>query len=150
MGADVTVVTTSPDKEEDARRFGAKDVLINKEGADFSKYKRVFDFVLDTIPYEHDLDRFIPLLKRDATLCRVGVGKLTTPNEYGQMTTVLSRTALPNQTLVAFERLRRCWISPLSKRSNRRSQRSRWMESTTRGRRLLRNKPGIASLWTWI
>src|SRR5207245_200851 len=94
MGADVTVVTTSPDKEKDARRFGAKDVLINKDGADFSMYKRVFDFVLDTIPYQHDLDRFIPLLKRDATLCRVGVGKLTTPNEYGQMTTVVSRTAL--------------------------------------------------------
>ena len=94
MGADVTVVTTSPDKEADARRFGAKDVLINKEGADFSKYKRAFDFILDTIPYQHDLDRFIPLLKWDATLCRVGVGKLTTPNQYGQMTTVLTRTSL--------------------------------------------------------
>ncbi|MCU1336700.1 MAG: Alcohol dehydrogenase GroES domain protein [Bryobacterales bacterium] len=94
MGADVTVVTTSPDKVEDARRFGAKDVLINKDGVDFSKYKRAFDFILDTIPYQHDLDRFIPLLKRDATLCRVGVGKLTTPNQYGQMTTVLTRTAL--------------------------------------------------------
>ena len=94
MGADVTVVTTTPDKEEDARRFGAKDVLINKDGADWSKYKRAFDFILDMIPYQHDLDRFLPLLKRDATFCRVGVGKLTTPNEYGQMTTVLERTSL--------------------------------------------------------
>jgi alcohol dehydrogenase (NADP+) len=94
MGADVTVVTTSPEKEQDARRFGAKDVLINKNGADFSKHKRAFDFILDTIPYQHDLDRFLPLLKRDATICRVGVGKLTTPNEYGQMTTVLMRTSL--------------------------------------------------------
>src|SRR2546423_1672350 len=94
MGADVTVVTTTPDKEEDARRFGAKDVLINKDGADWSKHKRAFDFILDTIPYQHDLDRFLPLLKRDATFCRVGVGKLTTPNEYGQMTTVLERTSL--------------------------------------------------------
>ncbi len=94
MGAEVTVVTTSPDKTKDAHRFGAKDVLINKDGSDFSKYKRAFDFILDTIPYQHDLDRFIPLLKRDATLCRVGVGKLITPNEYGQMTTVLSRTSL--------------------------------------------------------
>ena len=94
LGADVTVVTTSPDKEGDARRFGAKDVLINKDGADWSKYKRAFDFILDTIPYQHDLDRFLPLLKRDATICRVGVGKLTTPNQYGQMTTVLTRTAL--------------------------------------------------------
>lgn len=94
MGADVTVVTTSPEKEQDAHRFGAKDVLINKDGADWSRYQRAFDFILDTIPYQHDLDRFIPLLKRDATLCRVGVGKLTTPNHYGQMTTVLTRTAL--------------------------------------------------------
>src|SRR5947207_1901566 len=94
LGAEVTVITTSPDKAEDARRFGAKDVLISKDGADFSKYKRAFDFILGTIPYQHDLDRFIPILKRDATLCRVGVGKLTTPNEYGQMTTVLSRTSL--------------------------------------------------------
>ena len=53
-----------------------------------------FDFILDTIPYQHNLDRFIPLLKRDATLCRGGVGKLTTSNEYGQMTTVLTRTSL--------------------------------------------------------
>jgi alcohol dehydrogenase (NADP+) len=94
MGADVTVITTSPDKEEDARRFGAKDVLINKDGVDFSSHKRAFEFILDTIPYQHDLDRFIPLLSRDATFCRVGVGKLTTPNEYGQMTTVLTRTSL--------------------------------------------------------
>jgi uncharacterized zinc-type alcohol dehydrogenase-like protein len=34
MGTDVTVVTTSPEKEQDAHRFGAKDVLINKDGAD--------------------------------------------------------------------------------------------------------------------
>jgi uncharacterized zinc-type alcohol dehydrogenase-like protein len=94
MGADVTVVTTSPEKEPDARRFGAKDVLINKDGVDWSEYKRAFDFILDTIPYQHDLDRFLPLLKKDATLCRVGVGKLTTSNQYGQMTTVLTRTAL--------------------------------------------------------
>jgi len=94
MGAEVTVITTSTDKTKDAQRFGAKDVLINQLGVDFSKHQRAFNFILDTIPYEHDLNRFIPLLKRDATLCRVGVGKLTTPNQYGQMTTVLSRTSL--------------------------------------------------------
>src|SRR6059058_1495133 len=94
MGAEVTVITTSPDKTKDAHRFGAKDVLINKAGAEFSKHKKGFDFILDTVPYEHDLDRLIPLLKRDATLCRVGVGKLTTPNEYGQMIMVLARNSL--------------------------------------------------------
>ncbi len=94
MGADVTAITTSPGKEDDARRFGAKDVLINRDGADFSKNKRSFDFILDTMPYQHNLDILLPLLRRDSIICRVGVGKLITPNEYGQMTTVISRTAI--------------------------------------------------------
>ena len=50
--------------------------------------------MLDTIPYQHDLDKFIPTLRRDGTICRVGVGKLTTPNQYGQMTTVLNRVSI--------------------------------------------------------
>lgn len=94
MGADVTVFTTSPDKVDDAKRFGASDVAINANGADFSRYGRSFDFALDTIPYNHDLNRFLPLLKPDATYCRVGVGKLTTPNEVGQMSLVTHRNAV--------------------------------------------------------
>lgn len=94
LGAEVTVFTTSPDKVGDARRFGAKNVVINREGADFSKFNRAFDFALDTVPYKHDLNRFIPLLKRDATYCRVGVGKVIDTNEIGQMNLVLYRNAL--------------------------------------------------------
>ena len=48
LGAEVTVFTTSPDKIEDAKRFGAKEVVMNEEGADFSKLKHAFDFALDT------------------------------------------------------------------------------------------------------
>jgi uncharacterized zinc-type alcohol dehydrogenase-like protein len=94
LGAEVTVFTTSPDKIKDARCFGAKDVVINNEGADFSKFNHAFDFALDTVPYKHDLNRFIPLLKRDATYCRVGVGKVVDSNEIGQMNLVLYRNAL--------------------------------------------------------
>jgi uncharacterized zinc-type alcohol dehydrogenase-like protein len=94
LGAEVTVFTTSPDKVGDARRFGARDVVINREGADFSKFNHAFDFALDTVPYKHDLNRFIPLLKRDATYCRVGVGKVIDTNEIGQMNLVLYRNAL--------------------------------------------------------
>ena len=94
LGAEVTVFTTSPDKVGDARRFGAKDVVINREGADFSKFNHAFDFALDTVPYKHDLNRFIPLLKRDAIYCRVGVGKVVDSNEIGQMNLVLYRNAL--------------------------------------------------------
>lgn len=94
LGAEVTVFTTSPDKIADARRFGAKFVAINEDGADFSKFNHTFDFALDTVPYKHDLNRFIPLLKRDATYCRVGVGKVVDSNEIGQMNLVMYRNAL--------------------------------------------------------
>jgi uncharacterized zinc-type alcohol dehydrogenase-like protein len=94
LGGEVTVFTTSPEKTEDARRFGARDVVINQDGVDFSRLRHAFDFALDTIPYKHDLDRFVPLLKRDATFCRVGVGKVADSNEVGQMALVLYRNAI--------------------------------------------------------
>jgi alcohol dehydrogenase (NADP+) len=94
LGGEVTVFTTSPDKAQDARRFGARDVVTNQEGADFSRLKHVFDFAIDTVPYKHDLNRFVPLLKPDATYCRVGVGKVADANEMGQMNLVLYRNAL--------------------------------------------------------
>ena len=93
LGAEVTVFTTSPDKIQDAKRFGAKNVVINKEGADFSKFHHAFGFALDTIPYKHDLNPFIPVLKTDATYCRVGVGKVAKSNEIGQMNLVLYRNS---------------------------------------------------------
>ena len=94
MGAEVTVITTSPDKVQDARRFGATDVIVNSASTDWAKHKRPFDFILDTIPYRYDIDPFIPLLKRDATLCRVGVGKLSEPNAFSQMGLVGARNAI--------------------------------------------------------
>lgn len=94
LGADVTVFTTSPDKESDAKRFGARDVVINRDGAEFSAYAHRFDFALDTVPYKHDLNRFIPLLKRDATYCRVGIGLVADSNEVGQMGLVTYRNAI--------------------------------------------------------
>jgi alcohol dehydrogenase (NADP+) len=94
LGADVTVFTTTPDKASDARRFGARDVVVNRDGADFSRFTHAFDFALDTVPYKHDLSKFIPLLKADATYCRVGVGKVADSNEVGQMDLVMYRNAL--------------------------------------------------------
>jgi uncharacterized zinc-type alcohol dehydrogenase-like protein len=94
LGADVTVFTTTPEKTADAKRFGAKEVVVNQNGADFSKLNHRFDFALDTVPYKHDLNRFVPLLKRDAVYCRVGVGKVVDSNEVGQMGLVLYRNAI--------------------------------------------------------
>ena len=94
MGAEVTVITTSPGKAHDARRFGARDVIVNNPGTDWKKYVRSFDFILDTVPYRYDIDPILPLLKRDATLCRVGIGKVSEPNQFSQIGLVGARTAI--------------------------------------------------------
>jgi alcohol dehydrogenase (NADP+) len=94
LGAEVTVFTTSPDKVEDAKRFGATTVVINKDGADYAAHNHTFDFALDTIPYKHNIKPFIPLLKRDATYCRVGIGKVADDIETGQMSLVTFRNAI--------------------------------------------------------
>ena len=86
-------LTTSPDKIEDAKRFGAKEVVIKKTELNFSKLKHVFDRS-GYCSLQHDLNPFIPLLKRDATYCRVGVGKVADSSEIGQMNLVLYRNAL--------------------------------------------------------
>jgi alcohol dehydrogenase (NADP+) len=46
------------------------------------------------VPYRHDLNPFVPLLKRDATYCRVGVGKIVDTVDVGQMSLVLYRNAI--------------------------------------------------------
>ena len=99
LGADVTVFTTSPEKVKDAERMGGKGVVVYNDDSDLSKYKRNFQFILDTAPYAHKLDKFIDALKVDGTLYRVGVGKLSTPNEAGQMTIVTSRKNLAGSML---------------------------------------------------
>ena len=99
MGAEVTVVTTSAAKVEDARRFGARAAVVNVPGADLSRYKRSLDFILDTVPYRHDLERLFPLLKLDSTLCIVGVGKITEPHQIGPFSLLRSRNAFASSAI---------------------------------------------------
>ena len=73
MGAEVTVFSTSEEKEADAKKFGATDFVLEDDTDALEKLELKFDFLLDTIPYEHDLNPFIKLLKRDATLAVVGL-----------------------------------------------------------------------------
>ena len=77
----------------DARKFGAKDVIVNPDGADLSKYKRSLDFILDTAPYKHKLDKLFPLLKQEATFCMVGAGRVSEPYEIGPFALLLARNS---------------------------------------------------------
>ncbi|MEN0059712.1 MAG: NAD(P)-dependent alcohol dehydrogenase [Bdellovibrio sp.] len=93
MGAEVTVITTSPSKVSDAKKFGAKEVIVNPASADLTKFKRSLDFIIDTAPYKHKLDKLFTLLKQDATFCMVGVGKVTEPYEIGPFSLLASRNS---------------------------------------------------------
>jgi len=72
MGAHTVLFTTSPGKAADARRLGADDVVVSKDADQVAKHVGSFDFILNTVAAPHDLDAFIVLLKRDATMCLVG------------------------------------------------------------------------------
>ncbi len=72
FGARVVLFTTSPNKTADALRLGAHEVVVSKNAAEMQKHANSFDFILDTVSAEHDLNAYLALLKRDGTLTLVG------------------------------------------------------------------------------
>lgn len=73
MGAHVILFTTSPGKTADARRLGANEVVISRNPDEMQKYVNSIDFILNTVAASHNLDAFTELLKRDGTMCLVGL-----------------------------------------------------------------------------
>ena len=72
FGAHVVLFTTSPGKSADARRLGAHEVVISKDEAQMGAHAGSFDFILDTVSANHDLNAYFNLLKRDGNLVLVG------------------------------------------------------------------------------
>jgi uncharacterized zinc-type alcohol dehydrogenase-like protein len=72
LGAQVTMITSSEQKGEDARMLGADEVLLSSSVDALTKEAGSFDFLLNTIPVDHDLTPFLELLKTDGTMCVVG------------------------------------------------------------------------------
>lgn len=72
MGAHVVLFTTSPGKADDAKRMGAAEVVISNDAQAMTAHQNSFDFILNTVAAQHDLDPFIALLKRDCTMTLVG------------------------------------------------------------------------------
>jgi uncharacterized zinc-type alcohol dehydrogenase-like protein len=80
MGAHVVAFTTSESKRGEARTLGADEVVISKDPAQMKAHAGSFDFILNTVAASHDLDAFTTLLKRDGTLCLVGVPQHAHPS----------------------------------------------------------------------
>ena len=74
LGAEVTMITTSPTKAEDARGLGALDVLISTDPAAMEAARERFDFILDTVPVDHEVAPYLDLLAPGGNLVMVGTG----------------------------------------------------------------------------
>jgi uncharacterized zinc-type alcohol dehydrogenase-like protein len=72
FGAHVVVFTTSPNKKEDAYRLGADEVVISRNADEMKKHAYSFDFILDAVAADHDINAYISLLGRDGNITLVG------------------------------------------------------------------------------
>ena len=75
FGANVVLFTTSPNKIEDGLRLGASQVVVSKDASQMAPHAGTFDFILDAVSADHDVNAYISLLKRDGTLCLVGASE---------------------------------------------------------------------------
>jgi uncharacterized zinc-type alcohol dehydrogenase-like protein len=73
MGADVTVFSTSPGKEADARKLGADSFVLSKNPEAMEPLRNSFNFILDTVSAQHDLMQYIGLLGLNGVMVVVGV-----------------------------------------------------------------------------
>jgi uncharacterized zinc-type alcohol dehydrogenase-like protein len=73
LGAEVTVLSSSPRKKEDAMRLGAKRFGDTSNPKTFGEYAGYFHLIVDTVSADHDFTRYVELLRRDGTLALVGL-----------------------------------------------------------------------------
>lgn len=73
MGAEVTVISTSPSKEADAKALGAHKFLVSKDAEQMKAARNYFDIILDTVSAQHDIASYLNLLRLDGTMILVGV-----------------------------------------------------------------------------
>ena len=79
LGAHTVVFTTSPGKVEDAKRLGADEVVISKNANEMAKRAGSFDFILDAVSADHDINAYLGLLRRDGNLTLVGAPEKPLP-----------------------------------------------------------------------
>src|ERR1700759_221606 len=79
LGAHVVVFSTSPSKKDDALRLGADEVVISKNADEMQKHAGSFDFILDAVSTDHDINVYLQMLRRDGSLVLVGAPEKPTP-----------------------------------------------------------------------
>lgn len=72
LGAHVVAFTTSASKKEDALRLGADEVVVSRNANEMQKHAGSFDFILDAVAADHDINAYLNLLRRDGNITLVG------------------------------------------------------------------------------
>jgi len=73
FGAEVTMLSTSPDKEKDARRLGANKFALTNDPAQVKSLRNYFDVILDTVSAKHDYNKYLEMVGLDGTMILVGI-----------------------------------------------------------------------------
>ncbi len=97
FGAHVVLFTTSPGKTADALRLGANEVVVSKDAAQMAAHANSFDFILDCVSAEHDVNAYLALLKRDGTMTLVGVPEK--PFAVAAFSVILGRRSLAGSAI---------------------------------------------------
>src|SRR3984885_7427273 len=79
LGAHVVLFTTSANKKDDALRLGADEVVVSRDANQMAKHAGSFDFILDCVSADHDINAYLNLLKRDGNLTLVGAPEKPLP-----------------------------------------------------------------------
>jgi uncharacterized zinc-type alcohol dehydrogenase-like protein len=97
FGAEVTVLSTSPDKEQAAKALGAHHFVVTKDETQVKAVQGSFDFILDTVSAPHDVNQYLGLLKTDGTLIIVGLP--TEPVQLPAFAVVMGRKSVAGSSI---------------------------------------------------
>jgi uncharacterized zinc-type alcohol dehydrogenase-like protein len=92
MGAHVVLFTTSPGKKDDALRLGADEVVVSRNADEMNKHAGSFDFILDAVSANHDINAYLGLLGRDGNLTLVGAPEK--PMQIAAFNLIMGRRSL--------------------------------------------------------
>lgn len=73
LGAEVSVLSTSKDKADDAKKLGAHQFVYTRDEAQLKSRRNHFDFIIDTVSAPHDMNTYLGLVRTSGTLVLVGV-----------------------------------------------------------------------------
>ncbi len=97
FGADVTVLSTSPGKEADAKKLGAHHFVVTSDEKQLEAVKGSFDFILDTVSAEHDFNMYLSLLRTNGVHICVGVP--ATPAQIAAFSIIAGRKSLAGSSI---------------------------------------------------